>query len=35
VLARYLREVEGLSAAPLEGAFVSVYGGEEGEAQPG
>jgi putative mRNA 3-end processing factor len=31
VLARYLREVEGISAAPLEGDFVSAYGGEEGE----
>ena len=34
VLARYLREVEGLSAAPLEGAFEAErFEGEQPEEQ--
>ena len=34
-LARYLREVEGLSAEPLEGDFAAERSGEEGSDEPG
>ncbi|MEB3351662.1 MAG: hypothetical protein VKM01_04990, partial [Cyanobacteriota bacterium] len=34
-LARYLREVEGISAEPLDGRFQGEFNGEGGDAEQG